>query len=237
MKQILTLATLGLCLATTLFAYDGTVKETMVGGGYTYVLLEQDGSSTWVAGPETAVSVGDVMHTSDGMAMKNFHSRTLDRDFEVIYFVNSLGGAPSGGHGSVSSTDPHAGVPGYGGQSTPTGKGNTPGKPEAGSLEKAAYTVEEIYFQPALLKGQEVEVRGVVTRFNSGIMGSNWVHLMDGSGQSGTDDLTLTTQDKCDVGDQILIKGTLNTDKDLGAGYFFPVLIENTSIIVEKSAR
>jgi hypothetical protein len=244
MKLTSALTALALGLTTSLFAFDGTVMETMNSGGYTYVLLDQGDATIWVAGPEMSVELGQKMSTGDGMAMNNFHSRTLDRKFDTIYFVNTLSGT-AGGHAAtgmsamsgMSGKDPHAGVPGYKGQPHGGGTLIPQGKPEAGTIKKAGYTIEEIYFQPAVLKGQDVEVRGVVTRFNGGIMGSNWIHIMDGTGQSGTDDLILTTQDQCAAGDQILITGRLVTDKDLGAGYFFPVLIENANIIVEKSAK
>ncbi|MCK7579746.1 MAG: hypothetical protein MZV65_31320 [Chromatiales bacterium] len=40
---------------------------------------------------------------------------------------------------------------------------------------------------------QPVIVRGKVVKTNAGIMGKNWLHVRDGSGAEGTNDLTVTT--------------------------------------------
>jgi len=70
--------------------FQGTVKETMNAAGYTYALVEADGTSIWLAGPETVLTVGESVVWNGGMAMKGFHSNTLDRTFETIYFVEDI---------------------------------------------------------------------------------------------------------------------------------------------------
>ena len=55
-------------------------------------------------------------------------------------------------------------------------------------------TVAEVFADPAKLAGQKVIVRGKVVKTNAGIMGTNWVHVRDGSGAEGTNDLTVTTK-------------------------------------------
>ncbi len=225
MKQIL----LGLLLASAISAsaaYQGSVKETMNSGGYTYVLLETAEGDLWFAGPEASVSVGQTLTVEQAMPMQNFTARSLDRTFDTIYFAGALGAAPAP---AASSSDPHANVPGY--KAAMAGKSN---RPEAGSIEKADYTVSELFFQPRLLAGKEVSVRGQVTKYNSGILGSNWIHLVDGTGEAGKDDLVVTTSGECSVGDIIVAKGTLAVDKDLGSGYFFPVILEQAALTVEQ---
>jgi hypothetical protein len=69
---------------------SGTVAETMNAGGYTYARIERDGTSIWVAGPETKLAVGAKLGKMDGMAMPGFHSDTLNRTFDQIYFVNAM---------------------------------------------------------------------------------------------------------------------------------------------------
>jgi len=70
--------------------FQGTVKETMNAAGYTYALVEADGAAIWLAGPETVLSIGQSVVWNGGMAMKGFHSNTLDRTFETIYFVEDI---------------------------------------------------------------------------------------------------------------------------------------------------
>ena len=69
---------------------SGTVVETMNSGGYTYVLIEQNGKKTWIAGPQTTVKVGQQVTCEPGMEMKNFTSKTLKRTFDSIIFSGGI---------------------------------------------------------------------------------------------------------------------------------------------------
>ncbi len=225
MKSLITLL-LACLLSTPLFAHQGKVLETMDAGGYTYARLQTDSGEVWLAGPQTKLEVGDLVRCDKGNAMRNFSSRTLDRTFEEIWFVSNI---KSTGGGSFAS-DPHAGIPGFNNMSKPSAD-----KPSAGSISKADHTIAEVYGESASLKGKTVEVRGKVTKVSKAIMGKNWIHLMDGSGESGSDDLTLTSQQLCKVGDVIVAKGRINTQVDVGAGYYYDVLLEDAQITVESN--
>ena len=65
---------------------SGKVAETMNGGGYTYVLLEKDGATTWIAVPQMKVTKGQTMSFKPGAEMENFNSKTLKRTFPKIVF-------------------------------------------------------------------------------------------------------------------------------------------------------
>lgn len=99
---------------------------------------------------------------------------------------------------------------------------------------KDGYTVEELFAKKDKLSGKKVTVRGKVAKFSSGIMGKNWIHLQDGSGKQGTNDMTVTTNDTAAVGDVVLVTGNLVTNKDFGAGYKYAVIIEDATVKVEK---
>lgn len=70
--------------------FQGVVKETMNAAGYTYALVEADGTAIWLAAPEMILEVGQTVVWNGGMAMSDFHSGTLDRTFETIYFVEAI---------------------------------------------------------------------------------------------------------------------------------------------------
>jgi hypothetical protein len=76
--------------------FQGLVKETMNSAGYTYALVEADGTTIWLAAPEMAVAVGQIVRWNGGMAMKDFHSPSLNRTFETIYFVEGFTVVPPG---------------------------------------------------------------------------------------------------------------------------------------------
>jgi hypothetical protein len=99
-------------------------------------------------------------------------------------------------------------------------------------------TVAEVYGEKAALTGQPVTVRGKVVKTNANIMGKNWLHVRDGSGADGTNDLTVTTAGNVpNVGDLVVVTGTVAVDKDFGMGYQYPVLVEEATIVVEPAAQ
>jgi hypothetical protein len=95
-----------------------------------------------------------------------------------------------------------------------------------------------VYTEKNALVNQKVVVRGKVVKTNTGIMNKDWVHIRDGSGAEGTNDLTVTTtsQPLPNVGDTVLVSGTVILDKDFGMGYQYPVLIEDAEVKIEIAA-
>jgi len=209
-----------------------TVLETMDVGTYTYVYVDSGGQKTWWAAPQFQVAVGDTVHLPAGGAlMQDFHSETLDRTFEEIYFAGSLqsmtGPGSRRGAGAISMEEAHAGI-------------DMPQKAEGAPLDfsdiskpEGGRTVAEVHAVAKDLAGEEVLLRGKVVKVSSNILSCNWVHVRDGTGEEGTNDLTITTQDEVQVGDTVLVRGTLVTDKDFGYGYRFAVLVEQADLTVE----
>ena len=78
-----------------------------------------------------------------------------------------------------------------------------------------------------------MKVRGKVVKFTPEIMGKNWIHLQDGTGAAGTNDLTVTTSAMAKKGDTVVISGALVIDKDFGYGYAYDVIIEDADVTVE----
>lgn len=120
--------------------------------------------------------------------------------------------------------------------------GGPPGHPQVGdtvadvSVPKAegpeGRTVAEVITSRAELKDKSVTVRARVVKFNSAIMGKNWLHVRDGSGSAAehTNDLLITSNQAAKVGDILTLRGTVRTDKDFGYGYFYGVLVEDAVI-------
>jgi hypothetical protein len=95
------------------------------------------------------------------------------------------------------------------------------------------YKVADLHKDKAKLDNQKVTVKGKVVKVAAGIMGKNWLHLQDGSGNAAnkTNDLTVTTdQDLPEIGKSVTVTGTLHKDKDFGAGYFYSVIVEDAII-------
>ena len=91
-------------------------------------------------------------------------------------------------------------------------------------------TVESIHTEKAKLSGKQVSVTGKVVKVNNGIMKRNFLHIQDGTGKKDTNDLTITSKQTAEVGDQVTITGTVVLDTDFGFGYKYPLLVENSTI-------
>lgn len=70
--------------------FSGKVLETMNAATYTYIRVDTGKATNWAAAPQFAVKVGDTVTVESGMPMPNYHSKTLNRDFEVVYFTGRV---------------------------------------------------------------------------------------------------------------------------------------------------
>lgn len=228
-------------------AFVGIVIETMNAGGYTYVFVDTGEELIWAAGPEIPIEVDEIVVIGKSMAMPNFYSESLGRGFEMIYFVTHFGDeaaaeayreslaaelqAPTS-HAGISrksqaadqqTQNPHAGIAGL----------SEPAQVDLEGIEAAEQTIVAIYENKSSLAGKPVRVRGRVVKAISGVMGRNWLHIQDGTGEQGTNDLTVTSDAMAPVGATVVIEGVLGVDRDFGAGYRYAVMVEEAKVTVE----
>jgi hypothetical protein len=209
----------------------GTIAEAMNAGGYTYARLRTGTTDSWVAANEFPATVGDQISATIDMPMENFNSKTLNRSFPLIYFVkgvtrSGVAVAAAGPGGELALAESHA--------PAPNATVVSPIKPAPGGI-----TIADLWMRRKALAGTVVVISGKVVKVNNEILGSNWIHLQDGSGsaQSGTHDLTVTTSALVKVGDVVTITGKLATGKDLGSGYAYEVIVENATVARSTAAN
>jgi hypothetical protein len=205
----------------------GKVLETMDSGGYTYVYLEKkDGEKVWVAASATPVKVGSQMSFKGGNAMFNFESKSLKRTFDKIIFAEA-----------AATDTPAKDATSYKGKSASGGsKAAAATKDAKISVAKAtganAYTVQEIFTNSAKLDKKKVVVKGKVVKVSAGIMGKNWIHIQDGTGNQAkkNHNLVFTSKELAEIGDVVTISGILAKDKDFGGGYKYTAIVEESTI-------
>jgi len=195
---------------------SGEVLEVKDVDIYTYLRLKTKDGERWAAVNRSAVKKGSSVTIRNVMVMENFESKTLKQTFPVILF-GTLGGA------DAMAANPHAGLT----SSKVVGIGPIKVVKASGAN---AYTVAELMAQTAKLKDKSVRVSGKVVKFNGSIMGKNWLHLQDGTGAAGANDILVTSAAMAKVGDVVTAAGTLRTNKDFGAGYTYKVLIEEAEL-------
>ncbi len=91
-------------------------------------------------------------------------------------------------------------------------------------------SIAELYQEKEQLKGKQVKLQGKVVKVNNGIMNRNFIHLQDGTGKKGSNDITVTSQQTAHVGDEVTVVGTVTVDLDFGSGYVYPVIVEKATI-------
>jgi len=201
----------------------GKVLEVKDVETYTYLRLKTKDGEVWAAVGKSPVKMGSDVTIENAAVMTNFESKTLKRKFDQIYFGSLAGsGAPAHVAGADMAAA-HAGV---------AKSGDVGDVKVAKATGPDARTVAEVVAKRADLKDKTVVVKGKVVKFTPGVMGKNWIHLRDGTGTAadGTNDVVVTTQDETKVGDVVLVKGIVHTDRDLGSGYSYKVLIEEATL-------
>ncbi len=226
---------------------SGTVLETMDASDYTYMRLKTATGETWAAVNKTKIKKGDAVTVTNAMVMDGFQSKTLNRTFDHILFgiLAGPGGASpaAAGAAALPMVSDHAPTAGTTGGETPQQMAAQHGQAAGGPADapdvkvpKAeganAKTVAELFAQRATLKGKDVTVKAKVVKVTAAVMGKNWLHVRDGSGSKATkdNDLTVTTDATAKVGDVVTVTGLVSVDKDFGAGYAYPVIIESAKL-------
>jgi len=103
------------------------------------------------------------------------------------------------------------------------------------AAEAESRTVEAVYKDKAALVGKEVSVKGKVVKVNNGIMGRNFVHVQDGTGDQNSNNLIITSTQTAGVGDSVQVTGKVVLDRKFGAGYSYPLLLEEGSITASQA--
>jgi hypothetical protein len=198
-------------------AHIAMVVDKIDASNYTYLNVSENKKNYWIAVPQMEIEIGETVYFSKFMEMKDFKSETIDRTFSSLLFVEDA---------RKSATPDHMKQVHSGAMTVP--KQNVKVKP----LDEG-FTIEQIYAKKNDLNGKVIEVKGKVVKYNPQIMNRNWIHIQDGTGTEKDYDLVVTSKDQVKVGDILIVEGMVTTDKDFGAGYFFPVVIEDAEVEIE----
>ncbi|QSX37717.1 hypothetical protein [Shewanella sedimentimangrovi] len=66
------------------------VLEVFASAGYSYLRVNEGGQEKWLAVPETQVAQGTMISWNGGSEMNNFTSRSLNRTFDSIWFIDHI---------------------------------------------------------------------------------------------------------------------------------------------------
>ncbi len=197
--------------------HKGIVLETKDAGPYTYMHIEEGIRKFWIAATPNKFEKGTTVSFAEQLWMYDFKSKAMDKVFKEILFVAAV-------------------YEGDGAEKAAASRRNRP-KPSAKAAVKApqqkafgTYTVANVFAKKDTLKGKSIKVKGKVVKVLAGIMGMNWIHIQDGTGAAGSNDIIFTSKtDTATVGTTVTAQGTVILDKDFGSGYFYAVMLENST--------
>jgi len=206
----------GTSMTSSSAAHNVKVIDKMNASSYSYLKVLENNNEYWIAVPQMDVKPGEMITFSKFMEMKDFKSETLNRTFESVLFVDDA--RKGNDNQQISSPHSNLAVP----------------KDETIKIKplKNGLTIIDIYNKKSSLINKTVKVKGVVVKVNLNIMGTNWIHIQDGTGGAETHDLLITSDASPKVGETIIAEGKVLSDKDFGAGYFYPVLLENSKVTI-----
>jgi len=198
-------------------AHKIVINESIDGGGYMYLNVDENGNKYWMAIANTAVNIGDTYYYDEGLLMKDFESKELGRTFDLITFADGIRTTEI--KEVTKKENPHSK------SDSSVVETIKIEKPENGT------SLEELFSKKESFSKKSIVVKGKVVKVNNGIMDKNWVHISDGTQFEGKKSLTITTLEKVKVGDIVTFEGTIILDKDFGQGYIYDILLEEGKLI------
>ena len=202
-------------------AHKVKAEEVIQGTSYTYIRVSSDGSEYWIAILKSDIKEKKTYYWSVGSEMNEFTSKELKRTFRSIFFVQDFTDQPIT---SAAKPQEMPSSPMTGKQQVAEMTGIVVPKAPGG------LTIAELYAKSKELAGKRVKICGKVVKFSAGIMDKNWIHIQDGTKSGSSYDLTGTTLDSAKVGDVVTLEGLVTLNKDIGAGYFYDILLENVTV-------
>jgi hypothetical protein len=76
--------------ADTNLINNANVLDVLNTDMYTFLQVTSEMGPQWIAVAKTDIPKGAKIKFSNGMVMNKFHSKALDRTFEVIYFIDTI---------------------------------------------------------------------------------------------------------------------------------------------------
>ncbi|HFA51673.1 MAG TPA: hypothetical protein ENJ95_21880 [Bacteroidetes bacterium] len=195
------------------------VEEVLNTEKYSYLNVSENGENFWIAVMKMDAKPGDIYYYKGGLIKKNFYSKEYDRTFETVYLVSNIRKqpvAPDKNSAGGSAID----------EALSKIKGNTvvTDSPINVSPAEGAIKLSELFSNKEKYEGKTVKITGKIVKINPMIMGRNWVHIQDGSGDKL--DLTVTTTENIPLGHVVTLEGTIALNKDFGAGYRYDIIME-----------
>lgn len=192
-----------------------TVLDSLETTRYVYLKVKEGARNYWISTWKIPVEKGDVLYFKDGILKLNFYSKEHKRIFDTLYLTSKISKVPA-----FTKTDAIDKVA----ENLP---GDKNGSKEVSTSKQNITLLKDLLSQPEKFKGKTIEVGGKCTKINMNIMGKNWIHIQEKDKSGKTYNLVVTSKDNVRIGENCYFEGVIDTKLDLGAGYFFDVIMQD----------
>ncbi len=200
------------------------INEVLPAEKYVYLNVTEGAKQFWIATGKKEVNIGETYFYKGGLLKTNFESKEYNRVFETVYLVTNLVAQKHGDNtGKINISD------------YTEAKEKTPVKVAIEThtdkvvQHQGSIKIAELVKDPKKYEGKTIQLSGICTKINAGIMNRNWIHIKDGSKDDF--DLVITSQEFVPEGSSFTIKALVTLNKDFGAGYRYDLILENGLII------
>ncbi|MDD3343053.1 MAG: hypothetical protein PHR87_05695 [Sulfurospirillaceae bacterium] len=192
--------------------YEGVVVDTLQGGGYTYLHIEDAKKKYWIAVEGVLIEKGMEVRFTEEMRVKNFESKSLHKTFDEIVFASNLQ------YRTKASTSANLAL-------------ITELVKHSPYQQKDTVSIAEALNDRVKLAGKTIKIRGKVVKFSQNIIGRNWIHIQDGTGiENEVGRIVFTSKDaNVKVGDIVTAIGVVSVDKNFGSGYIYKIIVEDAT--------
>ena len=195
-------------------------KDVLQTSSYTYLLVQDGDKLQWLAVPKIDAKIGETYLYQGGNEMKDFKSTQLNRVFESVIFLGDIVNA-----NSIGEERPDTSAASENSEQIGNRVDIVVEKIEGG------ISIAELFSNKESYAGKTVKIKGKVIQFSASIMDRNWIHLQDGTDFEGNFDLVATSNTRVEVGEMVILEGKITLNKDFGYGYFYDVIMEESTII------
>ncbi|NND14794.1 MAG: hypothetical protein HKN89_00545 [Eudoraea sp.] len=201
--------------------HEVVIRDILPTSNNLFLNVTEGSQKYWIVTGLGSVKPGNHYFFNEAVIKHDFVSEELDRKFDSIYLVTQLLPESRKGELKRMGSNPHQ-------KGTFKEQENTE---QEGSVSQDILKVSlaELLEEPKHFENQMVEVSGICTKINTGIMERNWIHLKVDTSKEA--EIVATSKDEAKVGDSLTLQAVVRIDKDFGAGYVYPILLEDAILI------
>ena len=196
-----------------------TVVDSKDASRYVYLKVKEGPRDYWISTWKMPFNKGDVFYYKGGILKLNFYSKEHNMVFDTLYLISKISKVPVFAKTNVLDK-------------VNTQSNDSEIKKTTDNFKKEnIVALSKLLASPEQYKGKIIKVGGKCTKVNINIMGKNWIHLQQKDEDGQSYNLVVTSKDNARVGEECYFEGRIDTKLDLGAGYFFDVIMQEAKRI------